>query len=66
MLMVRLPAHDTDIIITVNTPHIAGEYDITQIDLPGGRAGPKMEQAVMIRDVIVASFEVLNFGLFSG
>ncbi|OCK78565.1 Mog1p/PsbP-like protein [Lepidopterella palustris CBS 459.81] len=64
LLLVRLETQKTDIIITVNVPHVAGEYAKNDVDPENGRWGTFMERAVGIRERILSSFEVLDWSLF--
>ena len=62
MIMVRLVDQDCDIIVTVNVPH--DENLAREVNMEEGRLGQKMEEAATIRDAVVASFLVKNWGLF--
>ncbi|MCJ1471531.1 hypothetical protein MMC13_000171 [Lambiella insularis] len=60
MLMIRLAAQESDIIVTINVPH----FNAREVNMGRGRPGPMMEEAGEIRDAVVASFEVRDLGLF--
>ena len=62
MIMVRLVDKNCDVIITVNVPH--DERLASEVKMEEGRLGPKMEEAAMMRDAVVASFFVKGEGLF--
>lgn len=66
LTLLRLPAQKTDILITVNVPHVRGEreYDPAQIDLATGRGGTLLEQAFEMRDEIIKTFKILDWDLF--
>lgn len=60
----RLEKQKTDILLVVNVPHIPGEYDKDGIDLAAGKLGKLIEDGIRIRERIVESFEVKDYGLF--
>jgi len=64
LTLVRLPAQATDIVVTINVPHVPGEYDPEGVDLPAQKLGPLVEEAVAIRQRILESFEVKDWSLF--
>jgi hypothetical protein len=62
--LVRLEKESTDIVITINVPHIKGEYKEDEVDLDVGRQGKLIEDAVEFAAKIWESFEVKDWGLF--
>ncbi|MCJ1435409.1 multicopy suppressor of ts gsp1 [Xylographa pallens] len=62
MIMVRLVDQECDILVTVNVPH--DEHLAREVKMEEGRLGQKMEDGATIRDAVVASFWVKNWGLF--
>lgn len=60
----RLEAQKTDIVITVNVPHVAGEYVPGSVDLEGEKLGKQLDAAVLYRDRILETFEIRDWGLF--
>lgn len=64
LLLVRLAAQKTDIVITLNVPHVPGEYQKDDVDFAAGRQGPLVEAAAAIRQRILETFEIKDFGLF--
>lgn len=60
MIMIRLVEQASDIIITINVPH----KNARDVDMGEGRLGRQMEEAGVMLDAIVASFEVKSLGLF--
>lgn len=64
LTLIRLPAQTTDIVVTVNVPHNAGEYNREDVDLPAQKFGPLVEEAMAIRQKVLESFEVKDFNLF--
>lgn len=64
LLLVRLEKQQTDIVVTINVPHVPGEYRKEDVDLENGRRGPLMEDAMNVRQKILETFEVKDWGLF--
>ena len=75
LLVIRLPQHFTDIVITINIPHIVASHaSIDQdegntyrpgtIDLAGGTNGKLVDEGLEIRKRILKTFEILDWGLF--
>jgi hypothetical protein len=63
--LVRLEKESTDILITINVPHIKGEYDEEEVDLQLGRQGELIGDAVEFASRIWGSFKVKDWSLFS-
>ena len=61
----RLEKEKTDILITINVPHIKGEYDEEDIDLEMGRQGKLIGDAVDFAAKIWESFKVKDWKLFN-
>jgi hypothetical protein len=64
MTLIRLADKKTDIVISVNVPHVPEEYDPAEVDPTAGKLGPLLEAANQIRQKILETFEIKNFGLF--
>ena len=64
MVLARLEKEKTDIVITINVPHVSGEYIAEDVDLPAQRLGPLMDQAALMRKKVLETFEVKDYGLF--
>ncbi|KAI1189495.1 Mog1p/PsbP-like protein [Nemania serpens] len=64
LTLVRLEQEQTDILITVNVPHINGEYDEDDVDLELGKQGKLIGDAVDYASRIWESFTVKDWGLF--
>lgn len=64
LLLARLEKEKTDLLIAVNVPHIPGEYDKDVIDLPAQKLGKLLEEGVKIRQRILETFEIKDYGLF--
>ena len=55
----------TDVLITINVPHIKGEYDEEEIDLELGRQGQLIGDAVEYASKIWGTFRVRDWNLFN-
>ncbi|KAF2758262.1 Mog1p/PsbP-like protein [Pseudovirgaria hyperparasitica] len=64
LILVRLPQKKTDIVVTINVPHVPGEYVKEDVDLQAQRLGPLMETAMEMRGKVLESFEIREWGLF--
>ncbi|KAI0205994.1 Mog1p/PsbP-like protein [Astrocystis sublimbata] len=64
LTLVRLEREHTDLLITVNVPHIRGEYDEDDVDLQLGKQGQLIGDAVDYASRIWESFKVKDWGLF--
>ncbi|KAL6877226.1 Mog1p/PsbP-like protein [Trichoderma longibrachiatum] len=64
MTLLRLEKEDSDILITINVPHIKGEYDADEVDLELGKQGKLIGDAVEIAARIWETFEIKDWGLF--
>lgn len=62
--LVRLEKENADVLITVNVPHIKGEYVEGDVDLEGGRQGKLIEGAVDIASKIWETFKIKDWTLF--
>lgn len=65
MNLIRLEKEATDILITINVPHIKGEYDEEEVDLKLGKQGKMIEDAVEYAARIWETFKIKDYGLFS-
>ena len=65
LTLVRLEKESTDIVITINVPHIKGEYDEDDVDLELGKQGVLIGDAVEYAARIWDSFKVKDWGLFN-
>ncbi|KAL1642794.1 hypothetical protein SLS58_005299 [Diplodia intermedia] len=64
LVLVRLAETKTDILITVNVPHVPGEYSKEDVDFAAAKQGPLVDAATIIRQRILETFEIKDFGLF--
>ncbi|KAK0936728.1 hypothetical protein LTR29_011681 [Friedmanniomyces endolithicus] len=64
LLLVRLAEQKTDVLVSVNVPHVAGEYEEGEMDLEKGRLGRLLEKGVQIRENVMESLEVRDWRLF--
>lgn len=60
----RLEKEKSDILITINVPHIKGEYDEEEVDLALGKQGELIGDAVEYSARIWSTFEVKSWRLF--
>lgn len=65
MTLLRLEKQNTDILITINVPHIKGEYDEAEVDLELGKKGKLIGDAVEYAARIWKTFTVKDWGLLS-
>ena len=65
VILIRLERQKTDLLVTINIPHIPGHYDPSEIDLEGGDAGKLIRDGFAMRDEILRSLEILRWELFS-
>ncbi|KAK0713139.1 ran-interacting Mog1 protein [Lasiosphaeria miniovina] len=65
LTLVRLEKESTDILITINVPHIKGEYDEEDVDLALGKQGELIGDAVEYAAKIWETFEVKDWHLFN-
>lgn len=64
LTLVRLEKQSTDIVITINVPHIKGEYSEDEIDLELGKQGVLIGDAVEYAGRIWDTFKVKDWNLF--
>ncbi|KAI0836804.1 Mog1p/PsbP-like protein [Hypoxylon sp. FL0890] len=65
LTLVRLEREKTDLLITINVPHIKGEYDEDEVDLQLGKQGQLIGDAVDYAAKIWETFKVKDWGLFN-
>ncbi|CAK7565332.1 MAG: hypothetical protein SEPTF4163_003247 [Sporothrix epigloea] len=64
LTLVRLEKESTDLLITINVPHIKGEYDEEDVDLQMGKQGQLIGDAVEFASRIWATLQVKDWNLF--
>lgn len=64
LTLLRLEKEKTDVLITINVPHIPGGYDEEEIDLAMGKQGELIGDAVEFASRVWASFRVDDWKLF--
>jgi hypothetical protein len=64
LTLIRLEGQKTDILVTINVPHVAGEYEPESVDLEHGKQGALFEKAGKYRERVLETFEVREWGLF--
>ncbi|CAD6443068.1 30ae0cf1-48eb-4e0b-8ef6-96c82c6c237c [Sclerotinia trifoliorum] len=62
--LIRLERERTDILVTINVPHIKGEYSADDVDLQLGKQGKLIENAVEHAAKIWETFKIKDWGLF--
>lgn len=63
--LLRLEKASTDVLITINVPHIKGEYDEDEVDLALGKQGELIGDAVEYAAKIWESFKIKDWNLFN-
>ncbi|KAL9603657.1 MAG: hypothetical protein Q9219_000976 [cf. Caloplaca sp. 3 TL-2023] len=68
LTLIRLIPQSTDIVVTINIPHIPGYQEPSDgpVDFARGRFGSLVAEGMRIRDEIWRSIEVKDMGLFGG
>lgn len=64
LTLIRLKDQKTDMLVTINVPHVIGQYEAGSVDLEHGKMGPLLEQAAKWRERVLETFEVKEWGLF--
>lgn len=64
LTLIRLIDRKTDMLVTINVPHVIGQYEAGSVDLEHGKMGPLLEQAAKWRERLLETFEVRDWGLF--
>lgn len=64
VVLVRLERQRTDLVVTVNVPHVLGTYAEGEVDRERGKDGPLLQRALEIRERVLGSLEVREWGLF--
>ncbi|KAK8076119.1 Mog1p/PsbP-like protein [Apiospora phragmitis] len=65
LTLVRLEREKTDLLVTINVPHIRGEYNEEDVDLELGRQGKLIGDAVDYAARIWETFKVKDWNLFN-
>ncbi|OWO99334.1 hypothetical protein B2J93_442 [Marssonina coronariae] len=65
LTLIRLESESTDILITINVPHIKGEYTVEEVDMQMGKQGKLIESAVEHAAKIWETFKIKDWGLFN-
>jgi hypothetical protein len=65
LTLIRLEEDSTDILITINVPHIKGEYTEEEVDMQAGKQGKLIENAVEYAAKIWETFKIKDWGLFN-
>lgn len=65
LTLIRLESESTDILVTINVPHIKGEYTEEEVDMQMGKQGKLIESAVEHAAKIWETFKIKDWGLFN-
>jgi hypothetical protein len=65
LTLIRLEKESTDILITINVPHIKGEYTEEEVDMQVGKQGKLIENSVEFAAKIWETFKIKDWGLFN-
>ena len=63
LTLIRLERELTDILITINVPHINGEYK-DEVDMQSGKQGRLIENSIEYATRIWETFEIKDWSLF--
>ncbi|KAI9878453.1 MAG: hypothetical protein M1830_000837 [Pleopsidium flavum] len=64
LTLIRLEEQKTDLLITLNVPHITGQYAPDEMNLELGMLGKQLSAALVYRNRILETFEIRDWGLF--
>jgi len=64
LTLIRLEKESTDILITINVPHIKGEYTEEEVDMQMGKQGILIENSVEFASRVWETFKIKDWGLF--
>lgn len=65
LTLLRLEKEATDVLVTINVPHIKGEYDEDEVDLELGKQGKLIGDAVEYAAKVWESFKIRDWKLFN-
>ncbi|TVY20006.1 putative ran guanine nucleotide release factor [Lachnellula arida] len=65
LTLIRLERESTDVLVTINVPHIKGEYTEEEVDMQMGKQGKLIESSVEIAARIWETFKIKDWGLFN-
>ncbi|KAL8928553.1 MAG: hypothetical protein Q9208_001787 [Pyrenodesmia sp. 3 TL-2023] len=66
LTLIRLVPQSTDLVVTINIPHILGEQEPSDgaVNFEEGRYGSLVEEGIRVRDEVWRTLEVKDWGLF--
>ncbi|KXS95910.1 hypothetical protein AC578_2629 [Pseudocercospora eumusae] len=64
LILVRLEEQKTDIVIAINVPHLPGSYVKEDVDPAAGKYGNLLEAGKVVKEKVLESFEIKDWGLF--
>ncbi|KAG9229847.1 hypothetical protein BJ875DRAFT_507684 [Amylocarpus encephaloides] len=65
LTLIRLEKESTDILVTINVPHIKGEYREEEVNMDMGKQGEMIENSVEFAAKIWETFKIKDWGLFN-
>lgn len=63
--LIRLEKESADILVTINVPHVKGEYDEDDVDLELGKQGKMIKDAVECAARIWETFKIKDWSMFN-
>lgn len=63
VLVIRMQEQSTDLVVTVNVPHLPGTHDFTEADLAGGRLSPLIETGLEYLERVTTSLEIKDLSI---
>lgn len=64
LTLIRLEKQITDLVVTINVPHVEGEYDSDGVDLDQGKRGELIERGAEVRKRVLETLVVTDWDLF--
>ncbi|KAL9607965.1 MAG: hypothetical protein Q9167_007176 [Letrouitia subvulpina] len=67
LTLIRLAPQSTDVVVTINIPHIPGEQEpLDQVNFEQGQMGSLVAEGVRFQDEIMNTLQINDWGLFGG
>ncbi|KAI9888706.1 MAG: hypothetical protein M1814_006517 [Vezdaea aestivalis] len=64
VVLIRLAAQETDLLVVANVPHVKGEYTPEEVDIEAGRRGGLWEAGLANLEAAVSGLVVKDWSLF--
>ncbi len=64
LTLIRLRSVKTDFVITINIPHVKGEYNESEVNFETAELGSQVRDALLVRDEILRSLDIRDWSLF--